>query len=363
MLGLFATALSLAVAAPASAAPLSLAPAREPPIPSPESTTDDPYEKALSAWSANPPNYVRARQLLEPVVDSDPLDDPLRREKVLLLLADATLLDTTINPEQRRRDLAAEHLTRLMDADPSFEFPTGLYSKQLQNLWSALREERSDQKALACQDSLTACRADVDEVKAELRNLDKKYRDLDRRYKQQQVQQVEVRTRTRALAIFPLGISHFYNRRFGLGGGFLAAEAVFGIAGLTLLIYRNTVDGCTRRSGFRPGSLECDPRGEGTSERDVVTRRRWEEAMAYGFVITAAIDIVVAQATFKPATVINRGMKTREEIENLETGDEAKPKRRRRNRRQDRKTAVRASVRPTPAVLERGAGLGFRFRF
>jgi hypothetical protein len=72
---------------------------------------------------------------------------------------------------------------------------------------------------------------------------------------------------------------------------------------------------------------------------------------------------VVAQVLFEPTTVINRGFKKRRELQNAPPDDETQPKGRRRRRREDRKSQVRATVRPTPAVIERGAGLGLRFRF
>jgi hypothetical protein len=366
MLGLYATALSVILAGPVpSPGPLSLTPpARGSTSPEREADAPDPIEAAQRAWGADPPDYVRVRQLLEPIAEFEPLDDPLRREKVLLLLADATVLDGTIMPIERRRDMAARHLDRLLDADSDFQFPSGLYSQQLDALWIDVREERSARKAQDCEAERMSCEADLQESRADLEALRQRYDELEAKYQDQEVAQVEVQTRNRALAIFPLGISHFYNGKPGWGAGFLAAEAAFGIAGLTLLIYRTTVDGCTRRRGFRAGSLSCSPRGGDTSERAMVARRQAEEAMAWAFLGTAVLDIVLAQVLFEEFTVVDQGFKPRRQLERDLEGkaEEAEPRNRRRRRR-DRRAAVRATVRPTPAVLDRGAGMGVRFRF
>jgi hypothetical protein len=151
--------------------------------------------------------------------------------------------------------------------------------------------------------------------------------------------------------LFPLGISHFLNGDRAIGAGFLAAEAVFGIAGISLLVVRSTVNGCDRRRDFQPGSLVCNPRS-GVTRRDVVQQRLAEETMAWLFVGTVALDILLAQVRFKDFEITDTV--PRSELEKDKDG--GKKRRRRSSKR-------RARVRPTTAASPRGASLGLRVRF
>ena len=302
--------------------------------------------QAEDAWNRG--DFLEVRGLLEPIADTDPLADRVEREKVLVLLADATLSDGTL-PSDERQLRVTGHLTRLMDRNPQWRMPRKVYSPELYDLYLDVRERRLADAGSQCVADKLACEADADAVDAELQQTERELEDLQRNYDLQEVAIAEKRSRVAALA--PLGISHFLNGDRALGATFLAAEAAFGIAGLSLLVVRATVDGCRRTRNFQAGSLVCNPRGNIT-RRDVVNHRQAEEAMAWLFVGTVALDIVLAQVRFRPLE-ITESVPRKTLDQQLESGD--KTPRRKKKRR--------ATVRPSTAASPRGASLGLRGRF
>lgn len=298
---------------------------------------------AEEAWNRG--DFLEVRGFLEPIADNDPLDDRVEREKVLVLLADATLSDSTL-PSDERQVRVTGHLTRLMDTNPQWRLPRKVYSPELYDLYLDVREQRLANAGSQCEADKLACEADADAVGADLSDTQQ---DLDALQKQYDSQEVAIgEKRSRALALIPLGISHFFNGDRAIGAVFLAAEAGFGIAGLSLLAVRATVHGCDRTRDFQPGSLVCNPRGD-TTERDVVRRRQAEEGMAWLFVGTVVLDILIAQLRFKEFEFTDKV--PRSELENYE--------KRRRRRGRNR----RATVRPTTGASLKGASMGLRVDF
>ena len=318
---------------------------REPAAPA-TSPREDRLVAAEEAWNRG--DFLEVRGLLEPLADGDPLEDRVERERVLVLLADATLSDSTL-PSDERQVRATEHLTRVMDGNAAWRLPPKVYSPELYDLYLDVREQRVENAGSQCEADKFACIADVDQLGAEMQSTQDKLEDLEKKYDAQEIAIGE--KRTRALALFPLGISHFLNGDRGIGAAFLATEAVIGVAGLTLLVVRATVDGCDRRDGFQSGSLVCNPRGD-TTEEAVVRRRKAEEAMAWLFLGTVVFDIVVAQVRFKEFEITDSV--PRSELEN--------PQENRRRRRQ-REKGPRARVIPSAGASPRGASLGLRIRF
>ncbi len=304
-----------------------------------------PPSTAYGYW-----RYVTS--LLEPIADAllgTILEDPVW---VGIDEADATLADDTL-PQEERQARSTRHLERLMKADLQWRLPRKVFSPELYELYLDLRETQIDASQGECQAGLLACRADTDNIEAELRHQKREYQALDRRFSQQEVAIGE--KRSRALALFPLGISQFLNGDNALGGAFLAVEAVAGLAGLTLLAYRNFGDGCDRTAGFQRGSLNCAPRTD-TTEEAVVLRRNAEQAMALTFILAVAADIITAQLRFKDFEIVD--VKTREQLENNGGEDN-----RRKLRRRRAANKPRAKVRPAPAAIRAGGGLGLDIRF
>lgn len=334
-----------APAAPAEPSPdepaVDTAPS-EPPAPSSKEAT---VAAAEDAW--NNGDYLEVRNLLEPIADNDPLGDRVERERVLVLLADATLSDATL-PGDERQLRATGHLTRIMDNNDSWRLPRKVYSPELYDLYLSVREQRVASRGSRCEADKLACIADMDEVGARLGETQDELDDLQKKYDSQEVAIGE--KRTRALALFPLGVSHFLNGDRGIGAAFLATEAVIGITGLSLLAVRATVDGCDRKDGFQNGSLVCNPRGD-TTEEQVVRRRKAEEAMAWFFVGTVALDIILAQIRFKEFEITDSVPRSE-----LEGGNDGRRRRRQRKKR-------RATVSPEAGASNEGASLGLRVRF
>lgn len=304
---------------------------------------EETIEAAEEAWNRG--DFLEVRGLLEPIADNATLDDRVERERVLVLLSDATLSDSTL-PSDERQVRVTGHLSRLMDANPQWRLPRKVYSPELYDLYLDVRERRVTDAGSQCEADRLACVADADAIGAELEDTQSELEDLQQQYDAQEVAIGE--KRTRALALFPLGVSHFLNGDRGIGAAFLAAEATIGITGLTLLAVRATVDGCRRTRAFQAGSLLCNPRGD-TSKEEVVRRRKAEEAMAWIFLGAVAFDIVVAQIRFKEFEITDSVPRSE-----LEGGG----KRRRR-----RAPRSRATVSPSVGASPRGASLGLRGRF
>lgn len=339
--GWVATSLAVAPATP----PDEKSDANEP-APAATSPREDKIVAAEEAWNRG--DFLEVRGLLEPIADADPLEDRVERERVLVLLADATLSDSTL-PSDERQVRATTHLTRVMDGNASWRLPPKVYSPELYDLYLDVRERRVENAGSQCEADKFACIADVDQLGAELEYTQGQLDDLEQKYDAQEVAIGE--KRTRALALFPLGISHFLNGDRGIGAAFLATEAVIGVAGLSLLVVRATVDGCDRKDGFQSGSLVCNPRGD-TTEEEVVRRRKAEESMAWVFLGAVAFDIVVAQVRFKEFEITDSV--PRSELESQEN---------KRRRRRQREKEPRARVTPSAGASPRGASLGLRIRF
>lgn len=312
------------------------------------------------AWRRG--DYAEAREILAPLAERK-LDDPLFRQRVLVYLADATINDAGLDPAERR-ELASRYLERLMDADPSWQMPKEVYTPELWNLYVEVRNERTRELGAECRADLTACKADLRIAQAQIESQEEAYDVLQQRYLDQEVEVRQGVARSRALALIPFGVGHFYNatgtegpvrrRNLALGGTFLGLEAAFGIAGLGLLIQRTAIDGCERTAGFTSGSLDCQPRDDDVSLDDLVARRKAEEVMAWAFGITLIADIIVAQILFRPFETTTTDRVPRRELEDpTQSEDEAR----------DRRKRPRATFRAAPTLSPSGAGVGVHIEF
>jgi hypothetical protein len=319
--------------------------------------------EADEAWRRG--DYAEVRRWLEPLAADPKLQlEPQDRQSMLVLLADATLSDSSLDAADRR-DQARAHLDRLLDGDPNWRMPRDIYTPELYDLYVDVRVERAGRTGQQCEAGLIVCRSNYDGAKDTIADEKRQLATLQKKYGEQQVEVREVVARTRVLAAIPGGFGHFYNGNPALGGSFLAAELIFGAVGLGLIIRRSVVDGCRRTRGFQSGSLVCDIRGEDDAEviehrRDQIARRRKaEEVMGWFLLGTVALDILIAQILFEPTKTRTVKRAPRNELDaegksasgKRRPGDKARPGR------------PRARFRGAPSFGPHGVGLGFDVRF
>ena len=349
-------ALALAVAAPPAAA--------RPPNPRngppPEPTTEnEKVEAAIKSWSGG--DWTRVRTLLEPLVQGDrTLAEPLLHETALRYLADATIQDQTLD-ENIRNELATAYVERLLASSPDWRPPVETHSREFYVLYNSLREQRDRSKAAQCVAERAACNADLEESRTRLGRLQAQHAALQKAFGEQEVEVREKVARNRAVALLPFGIGHFYNGRKALGASFLAGELLFGGVGLGLLIARSF--NCNRENGFRPGSLTCQGTGLG---EPVVAQRNAEQAMGLLFLGTLALDVVIAQITFRPFLTVKSTRMRRKDLE-AEPDAEADKKGPRGDKKPARRSRIETrdilQARPAPTLIPGGGGLGVTIRF
>jgi len=358
-------ALALATAAaPAAARP----PNRRDSPPVEPSTENEKVEAAIKAWSGG--DWTRVRALLEPLLQGDRnLAEPLLHETALRYLADATIQDQTLD-ENIRRELAAAYVERLLASSPDWRPPVETHSREFYLLYDSLREQRDRAKAQQCTAERASCQADLQESQTRHTRLLTEHAALKKAFGEQEVEVREKVARNRAVALIPFGVGQFYNGRKGLGAAFLASEVVFGGVGLGLLIARTF--NCSRQNGYQPGSLSCIGTGAGAP---VVRQRNAEQAMGLFFLGTVALDILIAQITFRPYLTVKSTRVRRSDLEagadeNRENREQKGPRGDTPARRGD--TPARRSridtrdilrVAPAPAFIPGGGGLGVSLRF
>ena len=354
-----ATFVSLA-ASSAHAAPPADAQAQPAPERELDSDASERVEQAIDAWRKG--EWTEVRDLLEPLVrDGDGIEDELLRESALRYLAEATLLDEGLDVAERK-ELARGYVTRQLESAPDWTPPSGLHGRAFYDLVAQVRSERDAALAESCRGSLLACEADWTELVAD-------HEQLLADYAAQDVAVRDIIKRNRGLAFLPLGAGHFTNDNNALGGTFLALELATGAAGLGLLIYRISALGCVRTNGFAPKSLVCTFEGRAEEElprlKDHVENiRNAEIVMGYLFLGSVVLDIVVAQALFKPITVVDRGKMPREELERrTQPGAEGPDPRPSRRKPQASQPNAKLEIRPYPAYIPGGVGFGVNLRF
>jgi hypothetical protein len=355
-----ALALSLVVLAPGLASAAAPArPAGRPGTTSEASVENEKVAAAIKAWEHG--DWARVRVLLEPLLQGDrSLGEDVLHETALRYLADATVQDESLD-SNIRNELATSYIDRLLSSSPDWRPPEQTHSIHFYELYSRLREQRDRSKAAQCAAERATCRADLDELSARHNRLQDTHKLLEQRFADQEIEVQEKVARNRAVAMIPFGVGQFYNGRKGLGAAFLTAELVFGGAGLGLLIAR--LFDCNRENGFQPGSLMCN----GTDAK-IEARRDAEQAMGLFFIGTMALDIVVAQVTFRSVLTIKTTRVRRSDLEGKKqpaapgAAPKAAPTPSGRPSSRVRTRDI-LQVRPHPAFLPGGAGLGVSLRF
>ena len=356
----------VALAAAATFTAVSPAAARPPnprtPAPAEPNTENEKVEAAIRAWSSG--DWARVRILLEPLVQGDRnLAEPLLNETALRYLADATIQDEATLDAPIRVELATGYIQRLLSSSDDWRPPADIHGRQFYDLYNKLREQRDTARARVCIGELASCDADKAEASARLTRLQNDYAVLKKAFDDEEVEVREKVARNRAVALIPFGVGHFYNGRKRLGAAFLASELLFGGVGLGLFIARSFK--CSREGiSFKPGALTCQGEGDG---KPVVLQRNAEQTMGLLFLGAVALDIVLAQVTFRPFLTVKSTRVRRQDLDKGGDGDAGKTPRRRPSKAPAPTSRVRTRdilrVAPAPAYIPGGAGFGVTLRF
>lgn len=358
---LLATAPSAQAAPPAAGQPpASAGPETGPRADDLESLVD----RAIASWREG--DWTAVRDLLEPLVRDEDLVDEFLNESALRYLAEATLLDPGLG-EQEAKDLADAYIDRLLERNTEWQPPSGLHGRQFYDAVARVRSVRDAQLAEACRGQLLACEADLAELEVDYGAAQERITTLQEDLANEDVFVTEVVKRNRGLAFLPLGIGHFVNGDEpldrALGGTFLALETLSGVAGLGLIIYRNAVWGCVRTNGLNPDSLKCadvpDPQVV-PRNNEIAQLRRVESGMGWVFLGSLVLDLALAQLLFESVEIVERGQRTRSELDaELESAQPPAP-----GARPPRaQPSVRLRLRPSTTVLRGGAGFGVTLQF
>jgi hypothetical protein len=351
---------------PALAAPPSTA--------APADDADVRVEQAIAAWRKG--DWTEVRDLLEPLVREGDIADEFLRESALRYLAEATLLDEGLDPDEREQ-LAKGYVTRLLDVSAEWAPPAGLHGRPFYEFVARVRGERDAVIAEACRGQLLSCEADLTELSVDYRVAQDKIAALQEDLANEDVFLTEVVKRNRGLALLPFGVGHFTNGNYALGGTFLALEVAVGAAGIGMVIYRATNYGCVRTDGFNRKSLVCSVDAEDEDvpklRNEIEAVRNAEAVMGYVFLGALVLDIALGQALFRPIEVIEKGQKTRRELE-AEIDAEATPATRQARPAKDARVpqaepepppepSVRLRIRPHPTFTPTSLGLGVTLQF
>jgi hypothetical protein len=349
-----------------------------PPTVAPADDADLRVEQAIAAWRKG--DWTGVRDLLEPIVREADIPDEFLRESALRYLAEATLLDEGLDPAEREQ-LAKGYITRLLDVSPDWTPPSGLHGRPFYELVARVRGERDALLAEACRGQLLSCEADLTELSVDYRVAQDKIIALQEDLASEDVFLTEVVKRNRGLALLPFGVGHFTNGNYAIGGTFLGLEVAAGAVGIGMIIYRATNYGCVRTDGFNRKSLVCsvDAPDEDVPKlrNEIEAVRNAEAVMGYVFLGSVVLDIALAQVLFRPIEVVEKGKKTRRELE-AEIAADAVPDTRRQGGREpqtDREPqgaeqpepapepSVRLRIRPHPTFTPTSVGFGVSMQF
>jgi hypothetical protein len=357
--------------------PALAAPPTAPAGSAPANPTSDPdlrVEKAIAAWRKG--DWTEVRDLLEPLVSDGDITDEFLRESAFRYLAEATLLDDGLDPDEREQ-LAKGYITHLLDANPDWAPPSGLHGRPFYELVARVRGERDALMAEACRGQLLSCEADLTELSVDYRVAQDKIAALQEDLANEDVFLTEVVKRNRGLALLPFGVGHFTNGKYAIGGAFLGIELAAGAAGIGLIIYRATTFGCVRTDGFNRKSLVCSVEAQDEDvpklQDQIETVRNAETAMGYVFLGALVLDIALAQVLFRPIEVVEKGQKTRRELD-AEIAAEAAPETRTPRGREPQngrgpesgpapEPSVRLRIRPYPSFTPTSIGFGVNLQF
>lgn len=298
-------------------------------------------------------------RLLRPLVPAslDRLDDPARRDAVLMFL-DARLrllqlqgvaLDPLPDDEELQRTLLL-----MVRHTPRDALPPEVYSIALYRAYDGMQRTIDEAAGERCQFERSACEADNAKLMEDFNQLSTAHTRLRGEFEAQDVEVRDFGVRTRALALLPFGLGHFYNNKPRLGATFLATELAFGATALGLMLTRVVKYDCSRTAGFSPGSLVCDVPFTDQNRREILLVRKSEEVFGWLFLGTVVTDIVLSQILFEPYGEIRRKTVPRSTLDDPSARD---------SDAEDNDTDPIARWRAGPSMLRRGLGMGFTLDF
>lgn len=264
-------------------------------------------ERAVEHWQKG--EFSKARALLAIFEGSAlPKADPATIEVALRYLADAALLDTSLDASSQQK-IAGQAIRRLFEQNAQWTPPNGVHGNAFYKLSSEVRAERKANLAGSCRAERQACTAELAQLSHERGQLLNNQAKLRRALHQQDIVVERHVARNRAVALIPAGIGHIYNGRRKIGLAFLGTEAALGASALGLLLYRVYGLGCRRTQGFAPGSLRCDVSADEALHTKQV--RNAEQVLGILFFSSLIVDIVSAQLTFNAHSVYRHKRKNR----------------------------------------------------
>lgn len=270
-------------------------------------------ERAVEHWQKG--EFSKARQLLARFDQGSlPKADPSTLEVALRYLADAALLDPTLDSATQQK-IAGRAIARLFEQNAQWMPPNGIHGNAFYKLSSKVRDERQASSAASCRAERQACSAELAQLSHERGRLLSHQAKMRQALAQQDVLVERHVARNRAIALIPGGIGHIYNGRRTLGLAFLSTEAALGASALGLMLYRVYGLGCRRTQGFAPGSLRCDVSPDQATHTKQV--RNAEQIMGILFFSSLIADIVTAQITFKAHSVYKKKRKRRARVAKL----------------------------------------------
>ncbi len=252
----------------------------------------------------------------------------------------------TIAPPAARDGL----LRALVQNAPFSSLPPAMYGPSTYQAFARMQRTLEDEAAEICKFEVAACNADAASLQAEFARLREDHEQLSTDFEKQEVEVRDFGVRTRALALLPFGLGHFYNNRPKVGASFLATEVAFGATALGLLLTRVIKYNCARTAGFKSSSLDCDVQDTPSNRSDILAVRQSEEVFAWLFLGAVVSDIITSQILFRPYGELRRRKVPREQLEGGGASDTASSR-------------ARLKLRPQSGVSRRGLTLGIKLDF
>lgn len=282
---------------------------------SPETSLDEDLNAAQAAYREG--DWAKTEALLTPHLEALRLQFPdgTALDAALIYLDTAYRLESAELPTMAPPEARDELLRALVENAPFSRLTPAMYGESTYEAFARMQRTLEDEAAKLCKFEVAACNADAASLQAEFARLREDHEQLSTEFEQQEVEVRDFGVRTRAFALLPFGLGHFYNNRPKLGASFLATEVAFGATALGLLLTRVVKYNCARTAGFKSSSLDCDIQDTPSNRRQILAVRQSEEVFAWLFLGAVVSDIITSQILFKPYGELRRRTVPRKELE------------------------------------------------